>query len=238
MTEATFNPADANEAARHYIVEEGFAVLPASPGAKEARIRDWPKLIIGPEAVDEYFPPGEQANIVRVNGINSGGRGDIDLDRPEALKIASYMVPEGTLRFGRENKTPSHIEIKFLDTVPRTTKYLLPGDGDDRMVVELRADGSQTLLPPSTYPEGDKCVWTGEDVLEGHAVTHHSLAADIAIGSLLLLNYPGEGARHEFWLGAVGMMLKARHPLERVRRIVEATARSANDPEWRLRLDI
>ena len=142
---------DTNDAARRYI-QEGIAVLPASVGEKEARITGWPQLILGIDAVDEYFPPGELLNIVRVNGTNSNGRGDIDLDRIETRKVANYIIPEGTRRFGREGQIPGHIEVRFTDTVPRTTSYSLPGDGDDRMVVELRADGSQTLLPPSVYP--------------------------------------------------------------------------------------
>ena len=230
-------PDDTNDAARHYI-DEGIAVLPAPVGEKEARITGWPQLILGIDAVDEYFPPGELLNIVRVNGTNSNGRGDIDLDRIETRKVANYIIPEGTRRFGREGQIPGHIEVRFTDTVPRTTSYSLPGDGDDRMVLELRADGSQTLLPPSVYPNGDRCVWENGEVLEAHAVTLRGYAEDIAVSALLLRNYPGEGAQHKFWLGAIGMLIKARHPVERVRRIVEAAARCANDPEWRHRLRI
>ncbi|HVF01065.1 MAG TPA: hypothetical protein VNA27_06965 [Rubrobacteraceae bacterium] len=228
---------DVNQAA-HIYVEAGFAVLPAPIGEKEARITGWPQLVLGADAIDEYFPPGENLNIVRVNGANSNGRGDIDLDRTEALKVANYLIPEGTLGFGREGHVPGHIEVQFADTVPRTTKFALPGDGDDRMVVELRADGSQTLLPPSIYPDGARCVWQDGEVLVGHAVTLRGYAEDIAVAALLLMHYPGEGARHEFWLGAVGMLIKSRHPAQRVRGIVEATARCANDPEWRTRLDV
>src|SRR5829696_8478332 len=235
--EDVFTNTNINDAARSYI-EEGFAVLPAPVGEKEARITGWPQLILGIDAVAEYFPPGEPQNIVRVNGTNSNGRGAIDLDRLEALKVAKYIIPEDTRRFGREGQIPGHVEVRFADTVPRTTSYSLPGDGDDRMVVELRADGSQTLLPPSVYPNGDRCVWEDGEVLEAHASTLRGYAEDIAVSALLLMNYPGEGARHKFWLGAIGMLVKARHPVERVRRIVEAAARCANDPEWRHRLRI
>jgi DNA polymerase I-like protein with 3'-5' exonuclease and polymerase domains len=228
---------DVNKAARDY-GEEGLAVLPTPVGEKEAKITGWPSLVLGPEAIDEYFPPGKQLNIVRVNGTNSSGRGDLDLDRPEALKVANYLIPDGILRFGREGGTLGHIEVRFADTVPRTIQYELSGEGDDQMVVELRADGSQTLLPPSVYPNGDRCVWQEGEVLEAHAVTLRGYAEDIAVSALLLMNYPGEGARHQFWLGAIGMLIKARHPVERVRRIVEATARCANDREWRNRLKI
>src|SRR5215204_558817 len=141
--EDVFTNTNINGAARSYI-EEGFAVLPAPVGEKEARITGWPQLILGIDAVAEYFPPGEPQNIVRVNGTNSNGRGDIDLDRLEALKVAKYIIPEDTRRFGREGQIPGHVEVRFADTVPRTTSYSLPGDGDDRMVVELRADGSTT----------------------------------------------------------------------------------------------
>jgi len=232
------NTTDVNAAAKYYLDEEGFAVLLAPPGEKEARVKGWPNLVLGPNAIDEEFPPGKDLNIVRVNGTNSGGRGDIDLDRPESLRVANYIIPEEVRRFGRQGQIPGHIEVKFADTVPRTTRYELPGEGDDRCVVELRADGSQTLLPPSVYPDGDRCVWTDGDVLEAHTVTIRGYVEDIAVATLLLMNYPGEGARHQFWLGAIGMLIKARHPVERIRRIVEATVRCANDPELRTRFRI
>src|SRR5215212_9226558 len=216
--------------ARHYIENEGFAVLPALPGEKEARVKGWPQLVIGPEAIDEYFPPGETRNVTRVNGTNSGGRGDIDLDHPAALRVANYLVPDSIRRFSRE-VVLGHIEIRFLDHCPRTIKYELPGAGEDRMVVELRSDGSQTLLPPSTYPNGDRCVWRAGEVYEAHTVSIRALASDIAIASVLYMYYPGEGRRHSFWLGAVGMLVRSKYPAERIRRIIGAVCRAANDPE-------
>src|SRR4051812_39241038 len=192
MTETGAGAGSANEAARRYI-EEGMSVLPAAAGEKEARIKGWQNLILGLDSVDEWFPPSEALNIVRVNGTNSNGRGDIDLDRPEALKIVDYLIPDDVRRFGREGQSLGHVEVRFVDdTVPRSAKYALPGDGNDRMMVELRADGSQTLIH-GTYPNGDRCVWEGGEVLAAHATTLHSLAADIAVGALLLLNYPGAG---------------------------------------------
>src|SRR5215211_5287270 len=230
------HPQTTGEWARRYIENEGFAVLPVLPGEKEARVKGWPQLVIGPEAIDEYFPPGLDLNITRVNGTNSGGRGDLDLDCEEVLKVAPYILPEGLRRFGREGQVPGHIEVRFADTVPRTVSYSILDEGGDKMVVELRADGSQTLLPPSTYPEGDKCVWHPGEVLEAPAVTLNAYAQDLAIAALLLMHYPDTGARHQYWLGAIGMLAKAKHPLERVRTIVEATARCAKDPELHARL--
>src|SRR5215211_1965615 len=105
-----------NEAAQRYIEDEGFAVLPAELREKEAYITGWNQLILGGKDVDAWFPPDEPKNIVRVNGDNSGGRGDIDLDRPEALRIAEYLVPQDALRFGREGKILGHVDVRFADT--------------------------------------------------------------------------------------------------------------------------
>ena len=225
-------------AAAHEYVQEGMSILPAVLGEKEAQLRDWPNLILGSEVVDDYFPHDELRNIVRINGTNSNGRGDIDLDRDEARRIAKYILPEDALRFGREGQIPGHVEVSFADTVPRTTRYDLPGEGQGRCVVELRAEGSQTLLPPSVYPEGDRCIWYEGEVIEAHSVTIAGYAQDIAVAALLLMHYPEEGTRHQFWLGAIGMLMKAKHPAERVRRIVEATTRCAGDRERETRLRI
>ena len=233
---------DAKDAAHKY-ADEGMTVLPANPGEKEARIENWPKLIIGPNAVDEYFSAEKLWNIVRVNGTNSGGRGDIDLDCDEALQVAPYVLPEGLLRFGRDGREPGHVEVKFADTVPRTTSYSITSDSitsdaGDKMLVELRADGSQTLLPPSVYPDGDRCVWHPGEVLEAHAVTLNAYAQDIAIAALLLMHYPDTGVRHQYWLGAIGMLIKAKHDVGRVRGIVEAVVRCAKDPELHDRMRV
>src|SRR5215212_10240138 len=206
-------PENVNAWVREYIEEEGFAVLPAQPGEKEARRTGWPNLILGAEDIDKEFPPGQGLNIVRVNGDNSGGRGDLDLDCDEARRVAPYILPEGLRRFGREGQDPGHIEIRFRDTIPRTVSYSIMSETENRMVVELRANGSQTLLPPSTYPEGDRCIWHPGEVLEAHAVTLNNYAQDIAIAALLLMYYPVEGMRHQYWLGAIGMMIKAKHPV-------------------------
>jgi len=232
------HPQNVNDVAKFYVDTEGWAVLPAAPGEKEAKIPGWPQLIIGVDAVDEYFPPGEDLNIVRVNGENSGGAGDLDLDRDEARRVAPHILPSGLRRFGREGENLGHVDVRFADTVPRTSKFVLPGDGDDRMVVELRANGSQTLLPPSFYPNGDRCVWEDGEVLEAHAVTLRGYAEDIAIAATALMNYPGEGARQEFMMGLVGLLVKSKHPAERVRRIVDAVTRCARDPERQQRLDL
>jgi len=227
-----------NDWARHYVGEEGFAILPTARGEKESRRTGWPNLILGLEDLDKEFPADTDLNMVRVNGDNSGGRGDIDLDCREAVQVSCYILPDGLRRFGREGKEPGHIEIKFRDSVPRTIPYSITTETENKMVVELRANGSQTLLPPSIYPEGDRCVWHAGEVLEAHAVTLNGYAQDIAIASLLLMHYPDVGLRHQFWLGAVGMMIKAKHDVARVRGIVEAVCRSAMDPELHDRLRV
>src|SRR5215218_269085 len=124
----------------HHYVEENFAVLPAEPGEKESRRKGWPNLILGAEDLDKEFPPGENLNIVRVNGENSGGHGDIDIDCEEGLKVAPYILPEGLRRFGREGQELGHVEIRFADTVPCTTSYSIVDNADNKMVVELRAN--------------------------------------------------------------------------------------------------
>jgi len=195
------HPQNAHEWAHHYVEAEGFSVLPAPLLEKEAKIEGWPERKVTLEEIEELFPPGELKNVVRINGDVSGGAGDLDLDCPEALAVVRHIVPgyENELRkFGREGQAPGHIDVMFEDEAPRTRRFSVPGDdGRENMIVELRANGSQTLLPPSLYPEDERCVLYPGKPITAHAVTLTEIAEEIAATALVLRNYPGTGAREE-----------------------------------------
>jgi hypothetical protein len=215
------------EAAEKYI-RRGFSITPLA--GKEPILDDWPNVEVTPNLIPEYFSNG--ANI----GIKTGKAGLIDVegDRPEAVAVARYLL-RTTLTSGRAGKSLAHNWYRVTAQLPETRKFELPGKGPGRTVVELRSAGAQTLAPPSVYPEGDVCVW-GEGKI-AHIAGDELIRAveDTAIAALLLIHYPGIGARHDFSMCAAGYLLK-RLSLERVKRIVNAAARAAKDPEVRDRL--
>src|SRR5581483_11111542 len=81
---------------------------------------------------------------------------DLDLDCLEAIDLAPEVLPVTTAIFGRESKRESH----WLYTVKgdiTTAKFVDPLNG--KMLLELRANGLQTVFPGSIHPSGEPVEW-------------------------------------------------------------------------------
>jgi Bifunctional DNA primase/polymerase, N-terminal len=219
------------KAAVHYL-ERGIQVIPVPPRSKKVTRDDWQSERWKAEDVPRLWPNGQNVGIL--NGEPSGGLCDADQDRPEAQRVGPYLLPH-TKTSGRKGKPHGHSWYLVEGRLPETRQFKLPGDSSDRSVVELRSTGAQTLAPPSVYPDGDTCVWGDGKIarISGDELTR--AVENTAIAALLLMHYPGVGARHEFCMCAAGYLLK-RLDLERVKAIVEAVARAAGDDEVRDRL--
>jgi putative DNA primase/helicase len=91
----------------HYYLyhNNGFALLPVNFKDKIPAISNWQNR--RPEDFDPAEFEGDR-NVGVVLGTNSGGLVDIDLDCPEALKIAPIFLPPTGFRFGRKSKPESH----------------------------------------------------------------------------------------------------------------------------------
>jgi Bifunctional DNA primase/polymerase, N-terminal len=218
------------KAAEQY-AKVGISITPLE--GKEPILNNWPNVEIPLEEIPRLFNRGK--NIGAKLGKPSGGLVDVDQDRPEARAVGEHLLRR-TKTSGREGKPHGHAWYWVTGRLPETRKFELPGKGPDRMVVELRSTNAQTLVPPSVYPDGDVCVWGGTS---GTArIAGDELVRDVedtAIAALLLINYPGVGARHEFCMCVAGYLLR-RLSLERTKRIVNAAALAAGDPELRDRL--
>lgn len=142
--------AGTQEAARKYI-SRGFVVIPVPADSKNPKRLEWQSERWALEDVPVQFANG--SNIGIMTGEPSGGVLAVDLDVPEAAKIAERFLPP-TLTSGREGAMDSHWWFKSPGTKTAAFK-----DSDD-MLVELRADGRQTLVPPSIHPEGSRYEWS------------------------------------------------------------------------------
>ncbi len=63
-------------------------------------------------------------------GEPSNGLVDVDLDRPEARRVATYLLPK-TLVSGRESCPDGH-SWYLCNPIPKSKTYKLPGEGDER----------------------------------------------------------------------------------------------------------
>ncbi len=192
------------DAALDYIAR-GWVPIPWPIRSKGDATDGWKNLRITAEMAPRFFN-GAPLNIGVILGEASGGLADIDLDCPEAIAAAPYLMPR-TARFGHEPSKPASHYV-----------YLSPGAGaivgravrkfigsDKRGLIEIRVGGggraAQTIFPPSVHKEtGEPIKW--EDgrpgkvaEVDGAELVH--ACERLAAACELARNYPKHGARHD-----------------------------------------
>lgn len=123
-------------------IGRNYTLTPLKPRSKEPIHKGWQAR---PSSLSEFDP---NLNVGIVLGSASGNLVDVDLDHPDAITAAPYLLPSTGSIFGRASKPGSH-RLYRTDEAGRTI-HLKGSDG--HMIVELRADRAQTLAPPSFIP--------------------------------------------------------------------------------------
>jgi hypothetical protein len=142
------NDSTVRQAAIEYI-RDGWKVVPVPFKEKGPKISGWPNLYLTADQVPHYFP--EPSNIGVLLGEPSGGIVDIDLDAPEAQRVAAMLLPATDCVFGHGSASQSHF-IYEATPIPSTERLT---DVDGKVLVEIRSTGAQTLFPPSMHPSGE-----------------------------------------------------------------------------------
>src|ERR671912_570337 len=185
------------------LIRRGVAVIPVPAGEKNPGRPGWESLRITEEEIPDYWTNGQ--NVGLLCGGPSNWRVDVDLDADEAVKVAFRFLPE-TLTSGRESRPHSH------------WWYVAPGaesadwkDVDGKKLVELRSTGRQTLVAPSTHPDGDEYVWhtgTGLKMAEVSAGELKNRCRELATAALIARHVPPEGSRHDYAMALAGFVLR------------------------------
>jgi hypothetical protein len=212
-------------------LRKGWQPVPIPEGRKGPRIKDWPTLRLTKCDLEEAF--GKTDNIGAILGEASGGLVDIDLDSPEAIAVArSFLPPTGRIH-GRRTKLFSH---QFYRCAPVPSPKQFAGI-DGTMLLELRSNGQQTLIPPSRHPNGEQFVWhAAQD--PGDVEADHLIEAvrRTAACALLARHWPERGQRHEASKALAGMLLRAGWTQDDcVKFLTEAARASGRDEEWESR---
>ena len=184
------------------LIRRGVAVIPVPAGEKNPGRTGWEALRITEEEILNYWTNGQ--NVGLLCGEPSGGRVDIDLDAGEAVKIAGRFLPP-TLTSGRKSRPHSHWWYVSLGAKSCDWK-----DTDRNKLIERRSTGRQTLVAPSTHPDGDAYIW--HPGLEMEEVPADELAArcrELATATLIARHVPPAGGRHDFALALAGFLLRA-----------------------------
>lgn len=185
------------------LIRRGAAVIPVPVGEKSPGRLGWEALRISEEEIPRYWTNGQ--NIGLLTGEPSGWRVDVDLDADEAVRIAGrFLLP--TLTAGRESRPHSHWWFIAPGVESRDWK-----DTDGKKLVELRSTGRQTLVAPSTHPDGDIYVWHSEAGLKMAEVSADELEEQcrrLATVALIARHVPPSGSRHDFALALAGFVLR------------------------------
>lgn len=213
---------------------KGWKPVPMNRKTKKARGREWQKH---PYEASQFN--GNSENVGIQFGACSKGLCDVDLDTMTAIGLAPEFLPPTGAIFGRRSKPASH-QLYYADlhkTEKKSTIQFAEYVNDKRgqMIVELRIGGDDkgavTAVPPS-FHSGEEVEWVSDNepaCVDG-AVLKRSVL-QLAISSLLVSHYPGNGSRHEGALVLGGVLARANWERSAIAGVVEVVARSANDDD-------
>ena len=201
--------------------EHGWTPTPLRPALKRPILTDWPSLHYNtPEGVRDLWSEaqrqydGQPLNLGLALGAEHGGLVDIDLDHHKAVACAAMVLPETPMRSGRPGNPGSHFWYVVDGYDPGICQFKLP---DGSVIIEYRAGGGQTVVPPSLHPDGDEYQWNGEpwggeagprhlDAEAGKRL--HATIMSIALLVTLADRWPRKGGRHAAYLPLVGGLLR------------------------------
>lgn len=246
------------EHAQAYIAR-GWNPVPVPFRTKGPQDKGWQTRIIDASTVHRHFN-GAPANIGIVMGPSSAGLTDIDLDCPEAIDVAPYILPSTKAIFGRQSARASH--WLYRTTLADTSSSAVFAFNDPELeagndsptkarLVELRCGGRkasgdivgcQTIAPGSVHETGEAIRW--EHSADGEPSDQDGaelLAAVrvIAVAALLTRAWPPEGAkqRHDAALILGGFLARAKVAMPTIKLVAEAVVRASRDPEPKNRID-
>lgn len=229
MKTATKNghfPKSAREAATLYL---GFALapIPLPYRSKDPGFKGWPQFRFTQDSLDRDWPEGQKRGIGVLNGEPSGNTADVDLDCPEALRAAPFLLPRTGWRFGRESTPRSHWIYRTDSPFDKEkAQYLDPID--QKCLIELRGTGGHTVFPPSHHADtGEELQWdTFTTPADVRLADLQTAVVEVAVVALLVRHWPAHGWHH-MTLPLVGGLLRGGLAVERVEKIIEALWKTA-----------
>lgn len=223
---------DVRDAARAYL-QHRWQPIPIAHKSKKVTRPGWQNERRTLDDVDRDWP-SDQMNVGVLLGEASGWLVDIDLDCPEALRVAKAFLPDTAARFGRATNPESHwLYIAEVATQP----FVDPTD--KKKLLEVRSTGTQTVFPPSAHEEtGETVEWVVFDQpFEVDADELLVAVAKVATAALLARHWPKvDGSRHDIALALAGGLLRAGWSVEEAELFIYHVATAAGDPEVRDRV--
>lgn len=201
-------------------IEQGWQPLPVTFRGKAPSCgKEWQNFRCTSDNVESYFN-GAEINIGILLGEPSHDLVDIDLDTPEAVRLAPYFLPKTGAQFGRASRRRSH--YLYRASGAETRKFPLTNEA---MVLELRATGCQTVFPPSVHESGEAIQWEiNDDPATVEFAQLSDAAAELAAASAILRHWPTEGGRHDTVLALAGALLRNGRTTDQANDFITAIA--------------
>jgi hypothetical protein len=197
---------DAPTAALEYL-QRGWWSIPIPRGKKRAVLPKWSKLRLTAEKIPAAFRG--QSGIGILLGAPSGNLTDVDLDSPEAVVLGRRWLPETGMVHGRPGRPSSHYWYVGDEALRRETFEVPVEPGEERvMLVEIRGDGHQTVVPPSLHPSGEVIVWERFGTPARVSLEDLRLAVRLVSAGSLLARFWLNGHRHDATLPLAGYVLR------------------------------
>ncbi|WP_304074533.1 bifunctional DNA primase/polymerase [Maricaulis maris] len=222
-------------AARNYLAQ-GMQPLPLEVRGKKP-VGKWKHAIEWTDdGLKDAFSSG--ANIGLRLGTASNNLIDLDFDWPESGQVGSMLFSEFPA-FGRGGAPMSHRFVRSEMSKGRTV-FQLPArwtkgvGASGLMVLELRGDGHQTMVPPSIHPSGERVEWLDSfnDLPTCSADVLLRRAGLCAFLAVIVRYYPqASGQRDEVCLALAGVLSRTSFCETEIDRFVELVSGLAGDEE-------
>jgi hypothetical protein len=136
---------------------QGIWSIPVAAGSKRPAASGWLRARILPdEAAREFGACVARGRLLGV--VGPGGQPPcvvVDLDTPEARRLAAAILPPTGEIAGRASAPAAHWYYRCTSP-PRTRRF---NDASGRRLLDLLSVGSQVLAPPSVHPSGERYEW-------------------------------------------------------------------------------
>ena len=208
------------------LLRRSFRLVHIKRGEKGPRYGGWQHGLTDAEIESRFRSP---SNVGVVLGALSGGVVDVDLDCPEAVFIAPYLLPR-TATFGRESNRGSHHLFYTDEDVSRET---FQDVRDKKMLLELRGSGHQTVFPSSQHPSGEVVRFerTGKVACVPLAELKDHLKKLAALTQIARAWPKVPGVRHDLGLALAGALVRHGWDADLTETLVEVVAEAAGDEE-------
>lgn len=214
-----------------HLIEQGLCLIPVYPKSKNPSAgKGWQKRTVQDNNIDDF---SDGSNVGVLLGRASGGLVDIDLDSDIARQVGHRFLPPTGWVFGRNSAPRSHFIFKCIGDAGRGEKFTNSG----KMVVEYRAEGQQTVFPPSFHESGEPIQFVErESIGEASRADLLDAAGWIAGVDLVARQYE-KTRRQDTILALAGTLLRGGKAEKEVVRFVEAICVVTVDDERSKRLD-